>query len=307
VSAPPSPGSDFEQFVRQFVEVAKTGRVVVLTGAGISAESGIPTFRGREGYWTVGSREYQPQEIATRTFFEDNPAAVWGWYLYRRGLCHQAQPNAGHAALTQLAARLTVPPTTRPTTGPTASEGARTDRPNATRMTLVTQNVDGLHRRAGSPAGSLWEIHGNLDFMRCFDSCSRDLLPLQGALPAEWLAWERHQVLEETASAPLRCGRCGGWLRPHVLWFDEYYEEEFFGSDSSLASVEQADLLLVVGTSGATSLPMHMAQLAMARGIPLLDIDPEDNAFAAMAGPRGHLRATAAQALPALVQALAKV
>ena len=298
MSVPTSSGSDFEQFVRQFVEVAKTGRVVVLTGAGISAESGIPTFRGREGYWTVGSREYQPQEIATRTFFEDNPAAVWGWYLYRRGLCHRAQPNAGHAALMQLAARLT--------TGPTASAGAQTDRPNVTRMTLVTQNVDGLHRRAGSPTGSLWEIHGNLDFMRCFDNCRRDLLPMQGALPAEWLAWERHQIVDEAASAPLRCGGCGGWLRPHVLWFDEYYEEEFFGSDSSLASVEQADLLLVVGTSGATSLPMHMAQLAMARGILLLDIDPEDNAFAAMAGPRGHLRASAVQALPALVRVLAE-
>ena len=273
-------GPDFEQFLRVFLEVTHKGQIVVLTGAGISAESGIPTFRGAEGWWTVGSTVYQPQEIATRSFFRDNPLAVWGWYLYRRSLCHQAQPNAGHVALVQLAKHL------------------------ADRMTLVTQNVDGLHLRAGSPAHATRQIHGNLDYMRCFAGCNRTLHELSTELPEAWLGWERHRLPTVEESAPLRCRSCGGWLRPHVLWFDEYYEEEFFQSDSSLASVQQADLLLVVGTSGATNLPMQMARLALGRGIPLLDIDPAGNAFSAMLEDTGgHLQAPAAQALPALVHA----
>src|SRR5512136_588391 len=97
------------------------GRVVVLTGAGISAESGIPTFRGQEGYWVVGSRNYMPTQMATHEMFEQNPDEVWRWYLYRFGVCRDAQPNAGHRAIVVL-------------------EEALGDR-----FTLVTQNIDGLH------------------------------------------------------------------------------------------------------------------------------------------------------------------
>src|SRR6185503_4423173 len=105
--------------------LARSGAVVALTGAGVSAESGIPTFRGKEGYWTIGAREYHPQELATHAAFEEMPWSVWAWYLYRRGVCMRAQPNAAHAALVRLATRL------------------------PDRFALVTQNVDGLHRRAG--------------------------------------------------------------------------------------------------------------------------------------------------------------
>src|SRR5438552_13760341 len=99
--------------------LTKPGRVVVLTGAGVSAESGIPTFRGKDGYWTVGAREYHPQELATHAAFERMPWEVWAWYLYRRGVCRGARPNAAHDALVRLDAHL----------------GAR--------FALVTQNVDG--------------------------------------------------------------------------------------------------------------------------------------------------------------------
>ncbi|HVV49677.1 MAG TPA: Sir2 family NAD-dependent protein deacetylase, partial [Polyangia bacterium] len=102
------------------------GPIVFLTGAGISAESGIPTFRGAEGYWRVGSRNYQPTEMAAAAAFARMPEEVWRWYLYRRGVCRAAAPNDAHRALVALERRL----------------GAR--------FLLVTQNVDGLHLRAGS-------------------------------------------------------------------------------------------------------------------------------------------------------------
>ena len=116
------------------------GRVVFLTGAGVSAESGIPTFRGQEGYWTVGSREYHPQEMATQASFTKMPRECWRWYLYRRGVCNAAQPNAGHEAL------------------------VRAERALKDRFRLITQNVDGLHRRAGNIQAirckSKWRHHG---------------------------------------------------------------------------------------------------------------------------------------------------
>src|SRR5690349_5981910 len=124
---------------------AARGRVVALTGAGISAESGIPTFRGEEGYWVVGSRNYMPQEMATREMFERRPDEVWRWYLYRFGVCRAAQPNAGHRALVDL------------------------ERAIGDRFILVTQNIDGLHRRAGSQR--VFAIHGDAAYVRCAAEC----------------------------------------------------------------------------------------------------------------------------------------
>src|SRR3954471_6406712 len=123
--------------------LGRDGKVVVLTGAGVSAESGIPTFRGQEGYWTIGAREYHPQELATHDAFEAMPWEVWAWYLYRRSVCRRAEPNAGHRALVRLDAAL------------------------PDRFALVTQNVDGLHGRAGSPDLRTFPIHGDISLMRC--------------------------------------------------------------------------------------------------------------------------------------------
>src|SRR6266568_1688318 len=131
----------------------RRGRVVVLTGAGISAESGIPTFRGTEGYWVVGSRNYMPQEMATLEMFERAPEEVWRWYLYRFGVCRHAQPNGGHRALVELEKSL------------------------GDRFTLVTQNIDGLHRRAGSSEARTCCIHGDAAWVRCATGCP-GLLPL---------------------------------------------------------------------------------------------------------------------------------
>src|SRR4029434_141578 len=148
----------------------KADRVAVLTGAGISAESGIPTFRDAQtGLWA----SFRPEELATREAFEKNPRRVWEWYAHRRDGVQKAEPNDGHRALVEMEKRFS-------------------------RFTLITQNVDGLHRRAGSRA--LIELHGNIARSKCFSE----------EIPVE--SWK------EDREVPPRCPRCGGFLRPDVVW-----------------------------------------------------------------------------------------
>jgi NAD-dependent deacetylase len=254
------------------------GRVVALTGAGISAESGIPTFRGSEGYWVVGSRNHVPQEMATLAMFERAPDEVWRWYLYRFGVCKGAQPNAGHLAL------------------------ARLERALGDRFHLVTQNIDGLHLRAGASRTRTSCIHGEAAFVRCARGCSSDRLPLP-----DLGARSPDAPLGEEERARLSCPRCGGWLRPHVLWFDECYDEENYRMGTALRAAGQADLLLVVGTSGATNLPMRIGELACRREIAMIDVNPEENPFSDMCRrtPRGfYARGNACERLPAMVRVL---
>lgn len=254
------------------------GRLVVLTGAGVSAASGIPTFRGPEGYWTIGAREYQPQEIATWAFFSARPDEVWSWYLYRRGVCRAARPNAAHQALVEIETRL------------------------HDRFLLVTQNVDGLHRRAGSSPARTYEIHGNIDRMRCARECGA----APRAVPAAFDAWDRDARLDANTRDALHCVECGGWMRPHVLWFDEPYDEERYRFESCMNAVRDAALLLVVGTSGATSLPWAMGQLAVACGVPVADVNPDTNPFAELAAPHGLVWSQGADVvLPQLVSCFA--
>jgi NAD-dependent deacetylase len=257
------------------VRLAK-GKVVALTGAGISAESGIPTFRGEEGYWVVGSRNYMPQEMATRDMFERRPDEVWRWYLYRFGVCRGAQPNAGHRALVALEQAL------------------------GERFHLVTQNIDGLHRRAGSRR--VYTIHGDAAWVRCAADCGLGRID-----QPDLGAWTKERKLDAAARAALTCPRCGGWLRPHVLWFDEYYDEENYSMDSALRAAAAADLLLVVGTSGATNLPMQIGRIAFERGAAMVDVNPEPNPFAELAqrSERGvFAQGSAVERLPGIVAAL---
>lgn len=232
------------------------GLTVVLTGAGISAESGVPTFRGPEGYWTIGSRHYRPEELTTLAAFERMPEEVWSWYLYRRGVCRAAEPNIGHRVLVDL---------------DNAIGGA---------FRLVTQNVDGLHLRAGSPVERTFQIHGNLDFVRCTAHCPPEIRPFPSDLD---VAWERGRRLGDAERDRLRCGQCGGWLRPHVLWFDECYDERRYRFDSSLGAADQANLLLVIGTSGSTNLPTQMCARVHRRGGAMVVINREASPFSAMA------------------------
>jgi len=252
------------------------GPVVVLTGAGISAESGIPTFRGKEGYWVVGSRNHMPQEMATRAMFDRAPEEVWRWYLYRFGVCRHAQPNAGHRALVALEDAL------------------------GERFTLVTQNIDGLHRRAGSR--KVYCIHGDAAWVRCADECGAGLLDLP-----DLGRRGKDDPLTSADRERLSCPRCGSWLRPHVLWFDEYYDEPYYRMESALRAANEAALLLVVGTSGATNLPMQIGQIAFSNGAAVVDVNPDPNPFAEIASRsrRGFFaRGTGGERLPAIVRAL---
>ncbi len=251
--------------------------VVVLTGAGVSAESGIPTFRGKEGYWTIGAREYHPQELATFEAFTQMPWDVWAWYLYRRGACRRAEPNPGHHSLVRLDAAL------------------------GDRFALITQNVDGLHRRAGSPGARTFPIHGDIDLMRCAAECGPDLWPIPEAVPS--LA--RGEPVTEASRALLHCPRCHRPGRPHVLWFDEAYDERRFFLDTTRRLAAEAALLVIAGTSAQTNLPWQIVSLAAKGGATIVDINVEPNPFGDIAARTGgEVRSPSATALPAIVDAL---
>ncbi len=250
----------------------RPGKVLVLTGAGVSAESGIPTFRGKEGYWTIGSREYHPQDLATHHAFSRMPGAVWAWYLYRLGVCRRAEPNAAHAAVVALATGL------------------------PDRFALITQNVDGLHRRAGTPPHQMFTIHGDISQMRCANDCTLDRYAIPDGVPMV----ERGEAVSDESRALLVCPRCKAMARPHVLWFDESYDEPRFHLDTVRRLAAGAAVLIVAGTSAQTNLPWQVVTLASNAGATIVDINPEDNPFGEFA-KGGCLRVPAATVLPSLV------
>ena len=173
--------------------------VAVLTGAGISADSGVPTFRGTDGLW----RNFRSEDLATPEAFERNPRLVWEWYNWRREVIAAKKPNEAHYALARLEA-------------------------GKQNFHLITQNVDGLHRLAGSK--KLSELHGEICKVRC-TSC---------------------RLVSDNRDVPLsllpHCRTCGGLLRPHIVWFGEALDREVL--DASLSAVESCDVLLIIGTSG---------------------------------------------------------
>jgi NAD-dependent deacetylase len=205
--------------------VGRAGLVTVLTGAGISAASGIPTFRGPEGYWTIGAREYTPQQMATRAMFTRAPEEVWGWYRYRLGVCRAVEPNVAHRAIVDL------------------------ERALGDRFLLITQNVDGLHLRARTTPARTYAVHGEIEWVRCVRACTDERLPVPDVATGR----RRDGTLTTDERRALTCARCGAWLRPHVLWFDEFYDEPLFRVDSALRAAAVTSLLVTVGTSGATT------------------------------------------------------
>lgn len=229
--------------------------VAVLTGAGVSAESGIPTFRDAlTGLWA----RYRAEDLATPEAFARNPATVWAWYRMRRELALAAEPNPAHHALARL--EYLVP-----------------------RFTLITQNVDGLHRRAGSRA--VVELHGDLTRVRC----SRD------GFPAE--RWT--EPVE--GGEPPRCESCGAYLRPDVVWFGEMLPEVALREAG--AAARDCDLFLSVGTSNlvepAASLPWRAAASGAMVGV----INPSMDGQRSGAGIH-HVEGPAGRVLPALVEAV---
>lgn len=226
-------------------------KISFLVGAGLSAESGIPTFRDVDGFWTVGSKNYTPQEMGTLQMFKVNAHQVWNWYLYRIHLCRQARPNAGHFALAEIQHLF----------------------PN--RFALISQNVDGLHFQTPLDNSQLYLIHGDLRYMRCGEACSDELLLIPEVLLERGL--QSHLSVDEVRH--LTCPKCGELTRPHVLWFDEYYNQKFYKLDSVLRIAKETSLLFIVGTSGATNLPKRIVDTVLAKSGVVVDINPRENDF----------------------------
>ncbi|MHA1984506.1 MAG: SIR2 family NAD-dependent protein deacylase [Candidatus Hodarchaeales archaeon] len=225
--------------INQVVDLmVEAKHIVALTGAGISAESGIPTFRGKEGYWKKGSENYSPMDLAMFTTFLRDPDLVWEWYHYRRGVCAEASPNPGHHAIAKLEKIIS------------ESNGEK-------QFHLVTQNVDGLHLRVGSNLETTYQVHGNINFKRCKVECTETIyeIPEGEILP--------------------KCPNCGELARPHVLWFDETYNEIYFKFNSSHQLASTLDLLFVIGTSLQTNLPYQIVTRCLSRGVPIIDINPD--------------------------------
>lgn len=225
--------------------------LLVLTGAGASAESGVPTFRDAQtGYWA----QFGPEEMASEAGFLAHPQRVWDWYQYRRDLVRQVMPNAGHVALAQWQAR------------------------HPGRMTLVTQNVDGLHQRAGSTP--VLCLHGNL-------MDNRWLLPPKPCCDARFTEGD----------APPQCPGCGNYLRPAVVWFGEALPHAELQQAQDAAKA--CDLMLVIGTSGHVYPAAGLAHIAARGGAHVVVINPEPTALDSVADRCWRL--PSAQILPALL------
>lgn len=225
--------------------------LAVLTGAGVSAESGVPTFRDAQtGLWA----RFRPEELATEEAFRRDPARVWAWYAERRAKLQGVQPNAGHHALAAFAQR------------------------HPGRMTLITQNVDGLHQRAGSEETLC--LHGHLFEDRWLDM-PRDCCRIDDAC----------------AGQPPYCDRCGNLVRPGVVWFGEPLP--FAALDAAQRAVRTCQVMLVVGTSGAVYPAAGLAQRARATGAKVVIVNPEPTELDEVA--HAVIAETSARALPALL------
>jgi NAD-dependent deacetylase len=233
--------------------LAQVRRVTVLTGAGVSAESGIPTFRDAQtGLWS----RFDPRQLASPEGFRADPTLVWRWYAARRERVRAAHPNPAHFALAAAQARYE-------------------------RFTLITQNVDGLHERAGST--EVLELHGNILRSRCLDECgvvigSPELLP-----PGE----------------PPRCPGCGAVLRPDVVWFGEMLDPAVL--DRAERAAASAEAMLVVGTSGLVYPAAGLPLLARRHGGTIVVVNPDESDLDSIA--EVCVRAPAGDALPQLFAA----
>jgi len=231
-------------------KVQQAKKIVFVTGAGISQESGIPTFRGNDGLW----RKYDPMQLATIEAFYQNPKLVWEWYEDRRKNILAAKPNAGHAAIADLA--------------------------KYKEVWVLTQNIDGLHQRAGSK--NVLELHGSIITIKC-------------------TVCEFKDKIISFSEVPPRC-KCGNILRPDVVWFGEPLPQDVWGE--AMIQASQCDVMVVAGTSLTVSPANLLPAYAKQNGALMIEVNPEET-------PMSHsmnlsMRATSAKALPDLVSIVQK-
>lgn len=228
--------------------LASATHVAALTGAGISAESGVPVFRGPGGLW----RQYRPEDLATPEAFARDPRLVWEWYDWRRARVAEAAPNPAHYALAKLEHTVTA-------------------------FTLITQNVDGLHDRAGSR--HMLKLHGDLWWLRC-TGCEK----------------QTHNSEVPLASLPPRC-ECGALLRPAVVWFGEPLDEGVLRAAFEAAS--KAQVFFVIGTSALVQPAAMLPFVAQEHGARVIEVNPQRTALSPHADL--HLAGPAGEYLPQLV------
>lgn len=214
-----------EKLIKAAEIIDRASSITVLTGAGISAESGIPTFRGEEGLW----RNFRSEDLATPEAFQRDPKLVWEWYEWRRGIAKEAKPNYGHHTLAEL----------------------QNHKPN---FNLITQNIDSLHRLAGSR--NIIELHGNLWQIRC-TGCA---------------------IIEQNVDVPLKelppkCNSCGAIGRPNIVWFGELIPMPLI--DKALIAIEQCEVMLIVGTSGVVEPAASMGLVAKQTGKIVIEVNVE--------------------------------
>ena len=245
-------GTPAEGIPESLVETLRNAQsIAVLTGSGISAESGVPTFRdGQTGLWA----RFDPQELATPEAFERDPSLVWDWYAWRRKLVAEARPNPGHLAISRM--QELVPD-----------------------LTLVTQNVDDLHQRAGSR--EVIELHGNIRRTKC---------SVEGMEVEEY---------DDTESPPV-CPSCGAALRPDVVWFGEMLPPAALESASDAS--RKSDVFLSVGTSSLVYPAAALPYEALENGATLVEINPDETPLASYADHA--LRGPAGDVLPRLIREL---
>lgn len=229
-------------------KLQKSRKIVFFTGAGISAESGIPTFRGADGIWN----KLKPEELANFNAFMKNPQMVWEWYNHRKKIIHDAKPNAGHLAIAEM-------------------ENLFDD------VTVITQNIDNLHRRAGSK--NIYELHGNIERNFCVNCRTfyNEELDFSDGIP--------------------KC-KCQGLIRPDVVWFGEYLpEDQFYGGEKA---AQKSDMFFVVGTSAVVYPAAGLVYTAKSAGAYIVEVNLVETEVSGSCDT--SLFGEAGKILPALVE-----
>ncbi|KAL8335397.1 hypothetical protein RB598_009546 [Gaeumannomyces tritici] len=324
-----SPRTSVEEFQDLLGRVVEgRGRVLALCGAGLSASSGLLTFRGKGGMW----RDHRSTDLATPEAFAENPGLVWLFYAWRRHRALSVQPNAAHYALARLATRLTPPPPLLDDDDDSADDA--TTKTAKTRFLCLTQNVDGLSQRAGHPPASLRPVHGRLFDLKCFDGCGyveRDnfsdplcpaLAPSSADPDPDWIVDGKLPAPQVAASDLPACPRCAkddgkaALLRPDVVWFGEPLEDDALAEADAFVCGSgggggggdpppPVELMLVVGTAATVHPAAGYIDLARRHGAVVAVVNPDPDAGRGLGADDFFFAEDAAEVLPRLVEKVA--